>query len=46
MKPKRRRPSKRAQRVSVMLGLVPIQRPKSDPIRRKAEQLRPVVKRK
>lgn len=42
---KKRKPSKRAQKLSIMLGLVPTRRPANDPVRRKAEKLIPVVRR-
>lgn len=45
MSNKKRKPSKRAQKMSLMLGLVPINRPKSDPVRQKAEKLIPIVRR-
>jgi hypothetical protein len=45
MSDKKRKPSKRAQKVSLMLGLVPTRRPANDPIRRKAEKLIPIVRR-
>lgn len=41
----KRKPSKRAQKVSIMLGLVPAKRPANDPLRRKAEKLIPIVRR-
>ena len=42
-KNKTKKPTRRARKVSIMLGLVPVERPRNDSTRRRAEQLRPIV---